>query len=428
VSILVVCPTCASKLKVPEKMAGEKVGCPKCSRSLSVPAGSAGQGGAENTNPGKLRILPSEVSNTSQRPRPAAYESVKAIEAEPPAHDVAASGHSLSTGTLLALILGSGGAVIAVLVLGFALLRGKAEGPGGVSTTEVSADQKSDSSSSKKKSKSAASSSKKDAESDDSPPASSSRADAGQRVYRGLLKSAVFIINFEVLPNRRKVVTSGSGSLIDKTNRLVLTNYHVVGDSPKVIVFFPEYRNRKLIAEKEVFFEKIKEKSNPAPVGTVVARSTRTDLALIQLDALPDGVVALNMAKRGAVPGQRVHSIGNPGDSNALWLYTSGTVRQVSHKKWKAAGLGKVYDFDAQVVETQSPTNPGDSGGPLVNDQGDLIAVTEGGSHEAQLMSTFIHTDEVRALLDSYSRGSGNGTLGDAPKDSSSGRRRKSRP
>jgi serine protease Do len=206
----------------------------------------------------------------------------------------------------------------------------------------------------------------------------------------------------------------------------VLTNYHVVGESPKVIVFFPQYNNRKLIAEKEIFFEKIKEKSNPAPVGTVVARSMKTDLALVQLDALPDGVVPLNLAKRGAVPGQRVHSIGNPGGSNALWLYTSGTVRQVSHQKWRAGDATSYHDFEAEVVETQSPTNPGDSGGPLVNDQGDLVAVTEGGSRQAQLMSIFIHVDEVRALLDDYRRSPR--TAAETPPPASKSRRKSSKP
>ena len=48
------------------------------------------------------------------------------------------------------------------------------------------------------------------------------------------------------------------------------------------------------------------------------------------------------------------------------------------------------------MVETDSPTNPGDSGGPLVNDKGELVAVTEGGAVNAQLLSTFIDVSEVQ--------------------------------
>src|SRR5207249_11462107 len=100
-------------------------------------------------------------------------------------------------------------------------------------------------------------------------------------------------------------------------------------------------------------------------------------------------------------PGQRVHSIGNPGSSDGLWLYTSGTVRQVYHKKWQSRGSQRIYSFEAEVVETQSPTNPGDSGGPLVNDQGDLVAVTQGTASGAQLLSLFIDLSEVRTFLTS---------------------------
>ena len=414
-SILVVCPSCGSKLKVPESMAGNKVACPKCAQHMSVPRGVAGRPLTEVLEAQEVRIQPVRTMQVPRGARQPSYPIAEKVVED-------SSEHTSRSGSFLGLILACGGAVAVLALVGLVLLlRGRAGSAGeprpdghalapaigesAPSSSEAEpVDASKSDSSSKKKSKS--SGAKKDADGEDAPPASSTRADAGQRVYRNMLKSAVFIINFEILPNKRKVVSSGSGSLIDRENRLVLTNYHVVGESPKVIVFFPTYNNRKLIAEKEVFFEKIREKSNPAPVGTVVAVSKKTDLALVQLDALPDGVVALNMAKRGAVPGQRVHSIGNPGGSNALWLYTSGTVRQVSHQKWRAGDASSYHDFDAQVVETQSPTNPGDSGGPLVNDQGDLVAVTEGGSRQAQLVSIFIHVDEVRALLNSFKSGS----------------------
>ena len=52
------------------------------------------------------------------------------------------------------------------------------------------------------------------------------------------------------------------------------------------------------------------------------------DLALIELiDPLPEGTVELKLAADSADPADRVHSIGNPGASGALRVYTSGTVR-----------------------------------------------------------------------------------------------------
>src|SRR5439155_24634916 len=83
-----------------------------------------------------------------------------------------------------------------------------------------------------------------------------------------------------------------------------------------------------------------------------------------------------------------------------LWVYTSGTVRQVYHKQWKAMGMNMIFDLEAQVVETQSPTNAGDSGGPLVNDRGELVGVTQGGATGAQLLSTFIDLSEAVDFID----------------------------
>jgi HEAT repeat protein len=123
---------------------------------------------------------------------------------------------------------------------------------------------------------------------------------------------------------------------------------------------------------------------------------------LIQLERLPGDVEALPLAPRSPRPGQRVHSVGNPGRSGGMWVYTSGTVRHFYQKKWSSvSGLG-LTSHEAMIVETQSPTNAGDSGGPLVNDRGELIAITQGGDREANLQSCFIDVTEVRSLLTNY--------------------------
>ena len=105
------------------------------------------------------------------------------------------------------------------------------------------------------------------------------------------------------------------------------------------------------------------------------------------------------LAAESPDPGQTVHSLGNPGRSGALWVYTPGKVRQVYSKTWKAKLDDRTHTFEARVIETDSPTNPGDSGGPLVNDKGELVGVTEGGATDAQLLSLFVDLSEVKKLL-----------------------------
>jgi tetratricopeptide (TPR) repeat protein len=184
---------------------------------------------------------------------------------------------------------------------------------------------------------------------------------------------------------------SGTGWVVDRARKLLITNYHVVGTDDRVSVIFPAYRDGKLIVEREYYL-----KHGRAVRGRVLATDSRRDLAAIELDSLPDGVTELKLAPESAEPSDRVHSVGNPGASAALWVYTSGTVRQVYRRKLKYAGGQEV---DARMLETQSPINPGDSGGPVVNDKGELVGVSASHRTDAQLVSYCIDVSEVKAFL-----------------------------
>jgi S1-C subfamily serine protease len=216
----------------------------------------------------------------------------------------------------------------------------------------------------------------------------------GAKVYQQVLKSIVWIQS----PRERGQLATGTGSLVDAKLRLVLTNYHVVGNADRVEVIFPQYQRDKLIAERDYYIENLRRLGIR---GRVVARDRTRDLALIQLQEIPKGAVTIPIAEASPMPGQSVHSVGNPGKSGALWVYTPGKVRQVYFKRWKAKIGDDTANFEAEVVETDSATNPGDSGGPLVNDQGELVGVTQGGAIGASLLSTFIDVSEVRRFLNS---------------------------
>jgi Trypsin-like peptidase domain/TPM domain len=159
---------------------------------------------------------------------------------------------------------------------------------------------------------------------------------------------------------------------------------------------FPAFRDGKPIAERDYYKEHVRDQGIR---GRVVARDKLADMALIQIDRVPDGAQALPIANESVSPGQTVHSVGNPGGSGALWVYTPGKVRQVYQKKWSAKAGKQTLQFEARVIETDSPTNPGDSGGPLVNDRAELVGVTQGGSTNASLLSTFIDVSEVKRFL-----------------------------
>ncbi len=221
-----------------------------------------------------------------------------------------------------------------------------------------------------------------------SEPASGS--DSGRRLYQQMLKAAALVTARD--GDRLK---AGTGWVVDDREMLLVTNYHVVADSEDrvlpdetITVFFPEYRDGELITDPN-YYRLASTKFSAEIVDTDRLR----DLSMLRLPSLPAGTRALPMAAESPLPGDRVHSLGNPGVSDANWVYTSGTVRQVyPARAWYRGGTMREF----RRVETQSPTNPGDSGGPVVSDRGELVAVNQGLSNEGRLMSWFIDVSDVR--------------------------------
>jgi S1-C subfamily serine protease len=231
-------------------------------------------------------------------------------------------------------------------------------------------------------------------------PAQGIDEDAGTKVYKQALKSTVWI----VVPSSEDTakglirIDTGTGSVVNLAHGIVLTNYHVVGSSEKATVVFPIMDKGKLVTERKQYMSFIQK--NGGYPGEVIAKDVKRDLALIKLKTpLPPGVQQLRLAQESASPGQRVHSVGNPGSSEAMWLYTLGAVRQIAKQSWSVSLGRRIHDFEARVLTTQSPTNPGDSGGPLLNDRGELVAVTQGGVRNAQQLSFFIDVTEVKDFL-----------------------------
>jgi tetratricopeptide (TPR) repeat protein len=210
------------------------------------------------------------------------------------------------------------------------------------------------------------------------------RADEAEDVYTRTLHGAGLILT---------PTGSGTGWVVDLERGLMVTNHHVVTSHDQVTVVFPEYgKTGRPVAERAFYV-----RNAPRWEAEVIDADGPRDLALIRLrQRPPKGVTALKLAEQEPTPAQRVHSVGNPGASGALWIYSSGLVRQVYRKEWRYVdGPARV----ARVIEMQSPINPGDSGGPVVNDTGEVVGVVSGKKTEAALMSWCIAGVDVQAYL-----------------------------
>lgn len=223
--------------------------------------------------------------------------------------------------------------------------------------------------------------------------------DAPKSIYQKTLRATCWV--------RVPGVGSGTGWVVDMENKLVVTNHHVVENEDRVIVIFPQFKNGKVIAENSAYSE------DRGVRGKVLDTDKARDLAVIQLiDAAPNGTHALKLAADSPDPSDHVHSIGNPGASDALWVYTSGTVRQVHNTEWSSLDFERkrATQRKAKVVQTQAPINAGDSGGPVVNDQGELIGVNSSckvrdrNGDDVRLITQAIDIHEVRAFVDQTRR------------------------
>lgn len=230
-----------------------------------------------------------------------------------------------------------------------------------------------------------------------------------EQIHRRLLKSAVWV----VVPEPKKWHSMGSGALIHKRQKLVLTAYHVVGEKLKATIFFPDYRNNEPITNPQHYLASARrrryhfDKEKLGIPGKVVWTEAGKDLALIQLEGdLPEAVRELPLARKSASAGQSAFSVGASGvrvgterGDGLLWRYTRGDVRGTYRDKFEYRDGQTV---NGSLVETSAAINPGDSGGPIVNERVELIGVVAGVSASQRAVAKNIDVVEVEAAVRTY--------------------------
>jgi Do/DeqQ family serine protease len=136
----------------------------------------------------------------------------------------------------------------------------------------------------------------------------------------------------------------GSGVLVG--DGLVVTNHHVVDNADSIAVGFSD--GRELGA-------------------TLVGSDAQSDVAVLKLDEVPDGLVPLEWGDSENIRlGETVLAIGNP-----FGMGHSVTRGIVSAKGRAQVGIVDYEDF----IQTDAAINPGNSGGALVTLDGRLIGI-----------------------------------------------------
>jgi 2-alkenal reductase len=143
--------------------------------------------------------------------------------------------------------------------------------------------------------------------------------------------------------------SAGSGFIIDEQGHIV-TNNHVVENSNFVSV---------------VFFDGTEVQAQ------IVGTDTNSDLAVIQVDQMPEDAHPLPLGDSSEVRvGQWVVAIGNPFELSGTM--TIGIISALGRDI--EAGATSPFRIP-QAIQTDAAINPGNSGGPLIDLRGNVIGV-----------------------------------------------------
>jgi S1-C subfamily serine protease len=187
----------------------------------------------------------------------------------------------------------------------------------------------------------------------------------------------------------------GTAWVVDKKNRLLVTNHHVAGKAKEITLYFPEYRSGKLITSRDWYINK-----GNGISATLVTSNSKKDIAVIQVDELPPGTPELKLADESPEVGDVVHTVGHPGNNPRLWAGNTDEVQKIGRIQIDLDGKQPV---DAQVQISKLQIYPGASGSPVLNESGRVVGVISGGkfdkkSGEAKVVMS-IDVSEVRKVV-----------------------------
>jgi len=196
---------------------------------------------------------------------------------------------------------------------------------------------------------------------------------------------------------------AGAGFVVDVERRLLVTCRHVVAGRSKVDVIFPWIREGNLVTDRADYL------ANRATLrargllitGRVLKKADEFDLALIQLESLPQGIRAATLAVHPALPGDTVWSVGHRTDLDTVWNVTSGWIRVsgrlVDGYFWRGEKLA--VNVDALIA--QFAIEEGDSGAAVFNAHGEVAGLVAALRRQSPLSAILISARAIRSFMGS---------------------------
>lgn len=200
-----------------------------------------------------------------------------------------------------------------------------------------------------------------------------------QSAYNTVTDSVVSVVCYEdkVTGDENDIVGEGTGTIISADGYIV-TNSHVIGDSKAYTI--------------NIIFN-----NSDEYIAKVVGFDTRTDLAVLKIDA-KDLTYAKFSDSSLVEVGQDIIAIGNPGGQSFQNSLTKGIVSAVDRELELRANV--------TYIQIDAAINPGNSGGPLCSIYGQVIGINSAkiGSEVYEGMGFAIPSVTVRDIANDLIR------------------------
>ncbi len=186
-------------------------------------------------------------------------------------------------------------------------------------------------------------------------------------------------------------IQTGSGSIIDAGEGLVLTNFHVLAD---------DYSNPLTGLGVKVRLDKSSDWINVAVVGY----SGCDDLALLRItsESDRDGLRSVHLADSGEIQtGMTVVALGFPGTLEGF----EGATEQMTVTQGIVSKTGVVSAPYRDLIQIDADINRGSSGGPLFDLRGNQIGVNTLGMNDVQGVNYAISSAQVKSVLPEMKNG-----------------------
>ena len=208
-------------------------------------------------------------------------------------------------------------------------------------------------------------------------------------------KALVGTVLLQARAGQRQI--QGTGFLVDRERRLVLTTAHDLEEVRTLSVQFPRHEKGTLVTAPVSYQQRAQ--AGKAIQGKVMARDLKRDLALIQLESLPADARALTLARTSPTLRSPLLAIGNPPLRNVMWYRLPATCRSVDDQTLHYPDGREIVAKILQADLEEEPAR-GCSGGPVINTSGVVMAMVAAGKEQGSTTILCIEAATLRHFVE----------------------------